>query len=344
VINSAATLNVVTSGAGVETFTAANSYVGNTTVAGGTLTIAATGSVISPALFTNSGATLNLIGTVPTTATLTSAGTINIAANSGTGILPITVGGVSATAGGIVTLQDPPLHANRTLLVTSALTFGGSNNAWQGSVNLGGNDLVVHNGNISAMSNQALQGLNASAGGLVSSMAAGNTRRLTAIGVIQNSIDGTTTGPALYGSGNPLGLFDNYSPSNTDVLAKYTYFGDANLDGKVDGSDYTRIDSGWTTQATGWFNGDFNYDGIVNGSDYTLIDNVLNTQGSSLTSVLAAPNASITAELAASSSSVPEPGAVGVLVSASLALLGRRRSICRLRNSICPESAAAPRG
>ena len=28
-----------------------------------------------------------------------------------------------------------------------------------------------------------------------------------------------------------------------DVLVKYTYYGDANLDGKVDGSDYSRIDS-----------------------------------------------------------------------------------------------------
>jgi hypothetical protein len=68
----------------------------------------------------------------------------------------------------------------------------------------------------------------------------------------------------------------------TDVLIKYTWYGDANLDGKVDGSDYSRIDSGFLAHATGWANGDFNYDNTVNGSDYTLIDNAFNTQGNQL--------------------------------------------------------------
>ena len=54
---------------------------------------------------------------------------------------------------------------------------------------------------------------------------------------------------------------------------KYTYFGDANLDGVVNASDYTLIDNGFNSQTsgpllTGWFNGDFNYDGVVNGDDY----------------------------------------------------------------------------
>ncbi len=35
------------------------------------------------------------------------------------------------------------------------------------------------------------------------------------------------------------------------MLVKYTYFGDADLNGRVDGSDYSRIDSGALTHATG---------------------------------------------------------------------------------------------
>jgi hypothetical protein len=70
---------------------------------------------------------------------------------------------------------------------------------------------------------------------------------------------------------------------NSDVLIRYTFYGDANLDGHVDGSDYSRIDNGYLTHASGWFNGDFNYDGTINGSDYTLIDNAFNTQGASAT-------------------------------------------------------------
>ncbi len=46
--------------------------------------------------------------------------------------------------------------------------------------------------------------------------------------------------------------------------------------------DYTRIDIAYLNHLTGWSNGDFNLDGVVDGSDYTLIDNTFNTQGTSL--------------------------------------------------------------
>jgi hypothetical protein len=103
---------------------------------------------------------------------------------------------------------------------------------------------------------------------------------------------------------------------------KLTYYGDANLDGKVDGSDYSRIDNGYLSGATGWFNGDFNYDGVINGSDYTLIDNAFNTQGAQLSAEVSA-----TAEIAGSgaTSAVPEPATLGICAVGMLALLGRRR-------------------
>ncbi len=75
-----------------------------------------------------------------------------------------------------------------------------------------------------------------------------------------------------------------------DALIKNTLFGDANLDGRVDGSDYTKIDNGFNSPLSGWSNGDFNYDGLINGSDYTLIDNAFNTQvGSPAPITLTAP-------------------------------------------------------
>ena len=57
--------------------------------------------------------------------------------------------------------------------------------------------------------------------------------------MIQNSVDGTPTGSALYS------MFDDEPVTNADVLVKYTYYGDANLDGKVDATDYSRIDNGY---------------------------------------------------------------------------------------------------
>ena len=64
--------------------------------------------------------------------------------------------------------------------------------------------------------------------------------------------------------------------TNNDVLVKYTYYGDADLNGSVNGADYAQIDHGFGAHLTGWSNGDFNYDGVVDGSDYSLIDNTFN--------------------------------------------------------------------
>jgi hypothetical protein len=151
--------------------------------------------------------------------------------------------------------------------------------------------------------------------GINSSAAAADNTHLTAVGVIQNDQSGT----ALYTSIHP---FDGVVPGANDVLVKYTYYGDADLNGEVDGTDYTRIDNGYLGHATGWFNGDFNYDGVVNGSDYTLIDNAFNTQGAQEDIEVA----SVTAQVG-SATSVPEPSSGLVVALAGLSLLRRRRLV-----------------
>jgi hypothetical protein len=125
-----------------------------------------------------------------------------------------------------------------------------------------------------------------------------------------------------------LSSFDGAPTTDGDVLVKYTYYGDANLDGQVDGSDYSRIDNGVLNHLTGWFNGDFNYDGVINGSDYTLIDNAFNTQGAALASELSSPNAAATAQIAGAAGglvAVPEPTSLALVSLIGLSLLGRRR-------------------
>jgi hypothetical protein len=80
---------------------------------------------------------------------------------------------------------------------------------------------------------------------------------------------------------------------------KYTYVGDTNLDGAVNGADYQQIDSGFGLHLTGWQNGDFNYDGVINGDDYALADNAYNTQGSvTLAAIPATPPATNAAQTA----------------------------------------------
>jgi len=64
-----------------------------------------------------------------------------------------------------------------------------------------------------------------------------------------------------------------------DVVVKFTYGGDANLDGKITIDDYVKIDTGVAAGRTGWINGDFNYDGNVSIDDYLVIDQNIRTQG-----------------------------------------------------------------
>jgi GH25 family lysozyme M1 (1,4-beta-N-acetylmuramidase) len=78
-------------------------------------------------------------------------------------------------------------------------------------------------------------------------------------------------------------LWNGESVSAASILVKYTYAGDANLDGVIDGGDYGVIDNFVQVPgASGYFNGDFNFDGVVDGGDYGVIDNNIQAQGAAL--------------------------------------------------------------
>jgi hypothetical protein len=65
---------------------------------------------------------------------------------------------------------------------------------------------------------------------------------------------------------NPAGL----ASGQIEIL--YTLLGDANLDGNVNGSDFTIMAKKFNQAVpNGWDKGDFNYDGAVNGTDFTLL-------------------------------------------------------------------------
>ena len=195
-------------------------------------------------------------------------GIATVASQASGGILTRNFSSISVASGANLLFSTAVLHTNRTLIETGSLTDAGQ-------LDLGGNDLIVHNGNLAAITALLTAGYAGgqwNGKGIDSAAANANASHLTALGSIQNTVYG--------GSGQPT--FDGISPVATDVLIKYTWYGDANLDGKVDGSDYSRIDAAFASGGTGWFNGDFNYSSSVNGSDYTLIDNAFNTQGTGL--------------------------------------------------------------
>jgi YD repeat-containing protein len=192
--------------------------------------------------------------------------------------------------------------SGRQILVTSALNLAGSTDNWTGSLDLGNGYLIVHGGNLPTLTNQIKSGFNNgqwNGTGIESASAATDSTHLTAVGVLANNTGGSTP---IYPS------FDGETAVSTDALAEVTYYGDANLDGQVDGSDYSKIDYGYLAHLTGWANGDFNYDGVVDGSDYTLIDNAFNTQGPNLNQ---APQLPSVALFGGSSSDTPGGTATG---------------------------------
>jgi beta-glucanase (GH16 family) len=87
---------------------------------------------------------------------------------------------------------------------------------------------------------------------------------------------GITSSAAPYLSGFAVGYADGADgvvpglPSG-QIEVKWTLYGDANLDGVVNGTDFGILAANFGTQAPAWDNGDFNYDGVVNGSDFGLL-------------------------------------------------------------------------
>jgi hypothetical protein len=203
--------------------------------------------------------------------------------------------------------------ATQSVFQLDSLTAAGTTNNWTSKLDLTNNALIVHNGNLSAITNQLKTGFNAGSGywngtgGIISTAAASDTRHLTTLG--SRLSDGT--------------VFDGVNTTTTDVLVKYTYYGDADLNGTVNGADYQQIDNGFGMHLSGWSNGDFNYDGVVDGSDYSLIDNTFNQ----ITATGASPLAisAVASDLIASPSSVPEPGCLGISFVAMAGLLKRGR-------------------
>jgi hypothetical protein len=124
------------------------------------------------------------------------------------------------------------------------------------------------------------------------------------------------------GAGQPLMTeFAGHAVGLSDILLKYTWNGDANLDGRVNADDYFRIDAGFLGKSKGFRNGDFNLDGKVNADDYFKIDSAMLGQKGTMQSVHAALSAS------AVPNAVPLPGAfwAGGALMAGLGILRIRK-------------------
>ena len=285
-------------------------YLGGVVTIGSNGTFSGAGTLNSSANITNSGSfsQSGLQNWAADTTFTNSAGTATFGTDAGSisaSPLSINATGGSVTFGSTQHLASLTISSGasatasastpRNVIVTGSVSVGGS-------LDLTNNDMIVHNGNLGtaatpgSITAEIAQGRGSNGlwtgSGITSSLAAA-TPGQTAVGVELNN----------NGSGGTFfSTFDGQTVTNTDVLVKYTYAGDADLSGTVNAADYILIDNGFNSAGakTGWRNGDFNYDGSINGDDYTLIDNAFNTQGSTTFAALPGPAQLIAADCSGS--------------------------------------------
>jgi hypothetical protein len=152
--------------------------------------------------------------------------------------------------------------------------------------------------------------------GIMSSTAANNFNTNTAVGWLDNSIGAYST-------------FRGVPVTTNQSIIEYTYYGDADLSGYVDLSDYGLMSAAYKQsqsqiypdRGVEWIDGDFDQSGFVDSSDYGL------WSGSFLLPPLYSPAAIVpwtTGSAASSAVAVPEPTSLLLLSVAAVAGLGWR--------------------
>ena len=160
---------------------------------------------------------------------------------------------------------------------------------------------------------------------------------------IMSSVAQTNSGS--YG----IGYADSADPGNPAGLAAgqieimYTLLGDANLDAKVNGTDFDILATNFNKAVTAsWDKGDFNYDGNVNGSDFVLLADNFNQFASqsatSATDLTAIDTFAATYGLLAD---VPEPACIAMITLAGMVTIMRPRRSLRPRASQTAQEPSA---
>jgi autotransporter-associated beta strand protein len=312
----------------------------------------------APLIVNGAIATAGKLLTVTGAQNVTLAGTVSGSGSltkTGSGILTISggnsySGGTTVNAGRLVAASPTALGTGGLTINNSAKTVlqpgltapvqlpsltiaGGASPT--ATLDMTNNNMIVHNGDISAIHDQLKSGLIFggtlwSGPGITSSTAAADAAAHSnetafAVGAIRN-VD--KNGAALYSTwpASPSPDAGVSGLTTSDVLMKYTYFGDANLDGVTDNTtDYDLWSTGFTNPGlaatNGWLYGDFDYSGVVdNTTDYDLWSTGFTHQG---------------VPLAASNiESVPEPGSIFLAALGALSctiLIRRSRIIAKIR-------------
>jgi hypothetical protein len=191
------------------------------------------------------------------------------------------IGGLNLTSGGAVLMTSVSngttpraAGAQHVLIINSGASIVIDPYS---KLDLADNDMIVQGGDLNTLLPLLTSGRGAK-GGLQNGTWIGNGINSSAAAA-KDAADGqetTALGIALvsdiqFGQIATSHSFDGQSVNNNDVLIKYTYNGDVNLDGVVNTQDATTIAGFFNDGATTdyWAMGDTNYDGVVDNTDVT---------------------------------------------------------------------------
>ena len=149
---------------------------------------------------------------------------------------------------------------NKTLVTGSLSIAGGASPT--GKLDLNDNNLIVDYTGSSPASSirdwlKAGYDSGETGNGIISSAAAANGMAL-----------GWAEAGDLYSPGT---VWSGQTLDSTMVLVAYTAYGDADLDGMVDGSDLAIMSTNWLATGANWSWADCNNDGVVDGSDLAIM-------------------------------------------------------------------------
>ena len=278
----------------------------------------------------NAGTTASFFANVTGTSFFTGAGLKDFEAGSSSVAALITSGSSTVQNGAALTatvIRESALSVSGQVTVLPNGTPSGTSNLGTlsvtspGRLDLHNNNLVIQNASLGSWNGTAYTGVT----GLIQSGRNGGGGLWNGSGIVtseSSALSGLTTLAAATADqlGVAGGTWSGQPVSSGNVLVKYTYGGDANLDGKINVDDYGKIDFAIPLGLTGWSNGDFNLDGKLNVDDYGIIDFNVGIQGApflSSSSVVDAPSLNVV--------SVPEPTGLGLVLLAGGAISARRR-------------------
>ena len=228
-------------------------------------TINVTSAFDNTAIFGNGGAdAINIIGN--------QSGTF-VTVDGGSGLDSVQVNGDSVGTAAVQFLSTQDLATldiftggtavltagGAKVLVTQALSVAGT-----GKLDLTDNDMVIDYSGASplatlkALLTSGYAGSAWTGNGVQSSVAAANAAKTTGLGLGENSQLGYAN-------------FSGIAVDATAILVKYTWYGDASLDGAVNTTDFNLLAGNFGGASKHWSLGDFNFSGTVDTTDFNLL-------------------------------------------------------------------------